>query len=68
MKLFMIDHEEHGVWYFTSKSRAAKYLETSPVYIDYCIKLGKTCKGWKIEEIESGDILSRYINPERKYV
>ncbi len=65
MKLIKIEHDEQGIWYFSNKSKAAKYIGTSGIYIDYGLKTGKKCKGWTIEEIESDDILSRYINPEK---
>lgn len=65
MKLFKVEHKEEGTWYFTTKAKAARYIGTSPVYFEYCLQTKKTCKEWKVEEIESGDILSRYINPEK---
>jgi len=66
MKLIMIDHDEHGVWYFTTKAKAAKYIETSPSYLDLCIKLKRPCKDWTIEEIESDDVICKYIDPDKK--
>lgn len=67
MKLFKLENPEKGIWYFTNTAKASKYLDTAQSYLDTCRKNNKTCKGWSIEEIEDDNILSKYINPERKY-
>lgn len=68
MKLYKIENEELGIWYFTSKAKIAKFIDTSLNYIALRIGLEKPCKGWMIEEIDSDDVLSKYINPKRKDV
>ena len=65
MRLFKIENHDEVIWYFTTKAKIAKYIGSSPTYVDICLKLGKRCKDWSIEEIESGDVLSIYIDPER---
>ena len=66
MKLFKFEHDEKGIWYFTDTAKAARFIETTQSYVDLCRKRNKTCKGWSIEQIEDDNIISRYINPERK--
>lgn len=68
MKLFKAEHKEKGVWYFTNRNKVAKYINTSQTYLDHCLTLDKPCKGWTIEQIESDNILCKYIDPERKYI
>ena len=71
MKLLMIESDEKGKWYFTGLQECANFLTVSYNTMRLW-KLGvtKTCRGFKsIEWIESGDVLSRYINPSReKYI
>lgn len=69
MKLIMLEHPEHGIWYFTNKAKVADFIGTS--FINVLILLEgfyKRCDGWTAQWIESDDILSRYINPDRKKV
>ena len=66
MKLFLLDNDVEGVWYFTDTAKAARYIETSQSYLDLCRKLGRRCKGWSIEEIDDDNVISRYINPKKK--
>lgn len=66
MKLFKFEHDEKGIWYFTDTAKGAKYIETTQSYVDLCRKRKSRCKGWTIEQIEDDNIISRYINPERK--
>lgn len=66
MRLFMIEHYDEGLWYFTTKAKTARFIDTSPYYLDKCMKIGKKCKGWSISEINDDNVLSRYIDPERK--
>lgn len=66
MKLFKAEHYERGIWYFSTKAKLCKYIDTAQTYLNMCLKNGKHCKGWAIEEIEDDNILSRYIDPERK--
>ena len=68
MKLFKLENSEKVIWYFTNTAKASKFLDTAQSYLDACRKNNKTCKGWSIEEIEDDNILSKYINPERKYI
>lgn len=66
MKLLMLEHPEHGVWYFTTNNKGAKYIGTSMSNLMLMLKgYCKQCKGWKGQWIMSDDILSKYINPER---
>ena len=68
MKLLMIESDAKGIWYFTGKQECADFLGVSYNAITLWLKgLNKTCRGFKsIEWIESGDVLSRYINPSRE--
>lgn len=66
MKLFKLEHNEKGIWYFTDTAKAAKYIETTQSYVDLCRKRNSKCKGWTVEEIYDDYIISKYINPEKK--
>lgn len=71
MKLIMIESDEKGIWYFTGIRECADFLGVTYTAIRYWLQgVNKSCKGWThIEEIESDDVLSRFINPSRaKYV
>lgn len=68
MKLFKAEHDENGIWYFSTKAKLLKYINTSQTYLDHCMIVDKPCKGWTIEQIESEDIICKYIDPERKNI
>ena len=63
-KLIMIEYDKHGIYYFTSQSKAARCLNTTYAYLHNKLKDGKCkLKGWTIEEIDdTGDIISMYID------
>jgi len=63
MKLYKLENQEEGIWYFTDTAKAAKYINTTQSYIDKCRKAGRKCKGWEIKEIFDDYIISKYINP-----
>lgn len=65
MQLLRAEHSEHGIWYFTSMSKASKYVKTSSNYIK--MQLGgimKSIKGWTFEWTDDDNIINKYINPE----
>ena len=68
MKLLMIESDEKGIWYFTGLQDCADFLGVSYNTVRlWNIGVTKTCRGFtSLEWIESGDVLSRYINPSRK--
>lgn len=68
MRLLKIEKDEQTRWYFTGIQECANYLNVSYNAINFWLKgVTKTCKGFRhIEWIESGDILSRYINPNKQ--
>lgn len=67
MKLFKLEHDEHGIWYFTNLSKAAKYIGTCQSNIQRTLNGEfKQIKGWTVEEIEADDIICRYINSKNK--
>lgn len=70
MKLIKATNESKGlIWYFTTINKAAMYISTSPSNVNRVLgDEEKLVKGWKIEEIESDYILSKFINPERNKV
>lgn len=63
-KLFMIEHDKFGIYYFTNASKVARALGTTYAYLHRKLKNGPCkLKGWHIEEIEdNGDIMSMYID------
>jgi len=65
MKLLKSEHKENGTWYFTNINRAAKYIGVAANYLTYTLGAHRPCKGWSLEWVESDDILSKYINPEK---
>lgn len=64
-KLFKFEHDEYGIWYFTTLYKAAKALGTQPTHITYFMGRGQKFKGWSIEEVDGSDVIYQYINPER---
>ena len=38
MKLYKLEHEEQGIWYFTNTNKAAKYIGTSKSNVDMALK------------------------------
>lgn len=65
--LFMLDHDELGIWYFTNLSLAADVLGTSYSVLLYTFNKKKDRKwnGWTISLVEDcGDIPFKWINPK----
>lgn len=69
MKLFKINNEKEN-WYFTNRSKVAKYIGTSQAYVDYCMLLEKPCKGWTVEDVsDTIELLeTKYVDPVRKFI
>lgn len=67
MRLIMVDNDVEGIWYFTSKAKCARFIGCTPPMIIWCLKMGKPFKGWYLQEIEDDNIITKYIDPERKY-
>jgi hypothetical protein len=69
MKLFTITNGQEK-WYFTNRSKVAKYIGTSQAYVDYCMLLEKPCKGWTVEDVsDTIDMLeTKYVDPVRKFI
>ena len=66
MKLLKIEHPEKGIWYFTTTYKAAKYIGCSYQALYVQLKgLTKKTYGWRAEQIESDEIISKYINPQK---
>lgn len=65
MKLIKAEHYEKGIWYFTSKYKVAEWLDIKQSLLEYYIRVNKPYKGWSFETIDGGDIMCKYINPER---
>lgn len=64
MKLIKVENE-HEIWYFSTQSKAAHWINTHPANLAYALgDKSRRCKGYQCEWIESGDILSRFIDPE----
>lgn len=63
MKLLKIEHPINGIWYFTSATKAAIWLNTSAPNIYTSMKKGKTVKGWSLEYVDGDDVLPQYVNP-----
>ena len=65
MKLIMAEHQQKGIWYFSTLRKCAAYIGAADSNVRSAITKKWKCSGWSIEEIESDDILSKYIDPER---
>ena len=68
MKLIKIknsENQEKGVWYFSSLRKCARYIGAADSNLRAAINKKRKCGGWDVEEIESDEILSKYIDPER---
>lgn len=64
-KLLKFEHDEKGIWYFTSFCKASNALGCQPNHIKYFYNQNRDYKGWTIEEIDGSDVIYKYINPER---
>ena len=62
--LYMAEHPEHGIWYFTNLNKLAKYIGTTMAYILYRNRI-HNYDGWTITEVDGSDVMYKYINPER---
>ena len=65
MKLIKIENEQNEPLYFSSLRKCAKYIGAADSNIKLAIKKNRKCNGWDVEEIESDEILSKYIDQER---
>lgn len=63
MRLLKVNNDKE-TWYFSTLQKAAHWLETSGSNIIRALKVKTKCKGYECEWIESGDILSRFIDPD----
>jgi len=65
-KLIKAEHPEQGIWYFTTQSKAAEYIGCTQTQIRMVLTdFMNKAKGWTLEYTEDGDILNKYINPEK---
>lgn len=64
MKLLKAEHQEKGIWYFSTLRKCAAYIDSADSNLRAAINNKRKCRGWDVEEIESDDILSKYIDPE----
>jgi len=66
MKLIKAEHPEYGTCYFSNRIKAAKYIGVTPTYIRHIfLGLAKRAKGWSLSFTEDGNILNKYIDPEK---
>lgn len=66
MKLIKIKNSENDeAWYFSSLRKCARYIGAADSNLRMAINKKRKCGGWDVEEIESDEILSKYIDPER---
>ena len=66
MKLWKAEHLEKGTWYFSNRSKLARYIDCQPAYVYSLSNVGApfNIKGWNIELIYADDVISKYIDPE----
>lgn len=65
LKLYKIENENE-IWYFTTKSKCARYLGCSIQNIDGVLQgRGHRARGYRVELIEDENIICKYIDPER---
>ena len=62
-KLLKIEHEDLGVWYFTSAGSCAKVLGIQQTTLNHHLKRNGNYKDWKFEWIDGSEIQYKYINP-----
>ena len=65
LKLLKCEHYEKGIWYFTTKYKAAQYIGTFEYWVNSCLRAGKKCKGWTLEWVNGENVIYKYINPTR---
>lgn len=66
MKLIKAEHNEKGIWYFSTIRKCSQFIDSVDANVNTSLKrTHRKVKGWELEWIESGEILSKYIDPER---
>lgn len=55
---------ENEAWYFSSLRKCANYIGAADSNVRYAMNSGRKCRGWNVENYESDEILSKYIDPE----
>lgn len=63
MKMIKIENENQAL-YFSSLRKCAQYIGAADSNVRYAINTGRKCRGWHVEDYESDEILSKYIDPE----
>jgi len=66
MTLLKAEHNENGIWYFSTIRKAASFIDSADSNVNAAIKARRKVKGWEFEWIESDDVLSKYIDPKRQ--
>lgn len=65
MKLIKAENDVKGIWYFTTIRKCAAYIGAADSNLVTALKTKYKCHGWSVEKIESDEIISKYIDPER---
>lgn len=65
MPLLMAEHDEKGIWYFTSTYKAAAALGIQNTLLIYRMGKNHRSDGWSFEWVEGCDVIYKYINPEK---
>lgn len=66
MKLIKATKEDK-TWYFSTLRKCALYIGAADSNVKKVLNgINRTACGWSIEEIESGEVLSKYIDPKRQ--
>lgn len=65
MKLILAEHPEKGIWYFSTQRKCAAYIGVADPQVKTVLD-GKRnhTHNWKLQWIESDDVISKYIDPE----
>jgi len=65
-QLIMAEHNEKGIWYFSSSTLCCLYCEISQSGMWNTLRgLSKQCKGWKLSIVENdGSIPRQWIDPK----
>lgn len=66
MRLIKAENNEKGIWYFSNIRKCAQFINSGDSNINTSLnKTGRKVKGWYLKWIESDDIISKYIDPEK---
>lgn len=64
MRMIKIENN-YEIWYFSTPTKAAHWMNCSPANVIQSIKLGCKAAGYTCEWINADNVISKFIDPEK---